>query len=471
MTIDKFEGWRSSPISFIEEALIDPETGAPFVLLPAERDFLQHAFKRDVNGRMIYPELIFSAPKKSGKTTLAAIFVITLMILFGGAFPEGICCANSQEQSTGRVFMMIRRIIEASPLLSPEATVTANKITIAGGSIIAIPSDASTAAGSNQNIAVFDELWAFDLDAARRLFDELMPVPTRKIACRLTVTYAGFSSEFILLEELYKYGLSQPEIAPSLHAGNGILMAWHHLPVAPWQTEAWIEERRRTLSPSQFLRLIENKFVTSENVFVTLPAWDRIVNPNIGFMPPNKQHPVFIGIDAGIKHDSTGILAMARDGSGEGRHYTIAAHRIFQPSPDRPLDFEATIEKTILDWCKKYYVVKILFDPYQMTATAQRLAKTGLPIEEFPQSSPNLTAATQNLYDLIMNQQLVSYPDEAIRLAISRAVAVETSRGWRISKDKQSHKIDVVVALAMAAHAAVTCTDVRPYYNLDALAG
>jgi len=43
----------------------------------------------------------------------------------------------------------------------------------------------------------------------------------------------------------------------------------------------------------------------------------------------------------------------------------------------------------------------------------------------------------------------------AVRLAISRAVAVETSRGWRISKEKASHKVDVVVALAMACHAAV----------------
>ena len=49
---------------------------------------------------------------------------------------------------------------------------------------------------------------------------------------------------------------------------------------------------------------------------------------------------------------------------------------------------------------------------------------------------------------------MVLYPDAAMRLAVSRAVAIETSRGWRIAKEKQSHKIDVVVALGMAAHAA-----------------
>ena len=68
---------------------------------------------------------------------------------------------------------------------------------------------------------------------------------------------------------------------------------------------------------------------------------------------------------------------------------------------------------------------------------------------------PNLTEASQNLYDLIKGRKLAVYPDADIRLAISRAVPVESARGWRIAKDKQSHKIDVVVALAMAALAAV----------------
>jgi phage terminase large subunit-like protein len=90
-----------------------------------------------------------------------------------------------------------------------------------------------------------------------------------------------------------------------------------------------------------------------------------------------------------------------------------------------------------------------------MVASAQRLAKAGVTIQEFPQSVPNLTAASQQLYELIHGQSLVCYPSEAMRLAVTRCVAVESSRGWRIGKDKQSHKIDVVVALAMACHAAV----------------
>jgi hypothetical protein len=68
---------------------------------------------------------------------------------------------------------------------------------------------------------------------------------------------------------------------------------------------------------------------------------------------------------------------------------------------------------------------------------------------------PNLTEASSNLYELIKGRNLAVYRDDAIRLAVSRAVALETPRGWRIAKEKASHKIDVVVALAQAALGAV----------------
>src|SRR5262245_11633941 len=54
----------------------------------------------------------------------------------------------------------------------------------------------------------------------------------------------------------------------------------------------------------------------------------------------------------------------------------------------------------------------------------------------------------------VLRRNVHVYPDDQIRLAISRAVAVEGSRGWKISKEKQPHKIDVVVALGMASLAA-----------------
>jgi hypothetical protein len=42
-----------------------------------------------------------------------------------------------------------------------------------------------------------------------------------------------------------------------------------------------------------------------------------------------------------------------------------------------------------------------------------------------------------------------------MRRSVSHAVALQSSRGWRIAKEKTSHRIDVIVSLAMASLAAV----------------
>ena len=136
-------------------------------IVRSERAFLEHAFKRDDDGRLLYPEQIYSCPKKSGKTTFAGIHALTLLLLFGGSYPEATICANDQEQTVGRVFTMIKRIIESSPLLKREAKITQDRITFPAFdvTITAIPSNFATAAGGNQNISVFDELWAFTSSA------------------------------------------------------------------------------------------------------------------------------------------------------------------------------------------------------------------------------------------------------------------------------------------------------------------
>ena len=55
--------------------------------------------------------------------------------------------------------------------------------------------------------------------------------------------------------------LKLPQVGTDLHAGDGFLMFWSHVPIAPWQNERWIADMRRSLRPNQFL--IENKFVTT----------------------------------------------------------------------------------------------------------------------------------------------------------------------------------------------------------------
>ena len=423
------------------------------MLLDAERRFLQYAFATDANGRLLYPEQIYSCPKKSGKTTFAAIYALTMALLFGGTHPEVICAANDYDQSVGRVYTAIRRIVECSPLLKNEARITSDRIAVVGATINAIPSNYASAAGSNHVLAIFDELWAYSSERSRRLFDELVPPPTRKIAGRLTVTYAGFEGESDLLEELYKRGCLQTQVAPDLYAGDGILMFWSHEPIAPWQTADWINEMRRSLRPNQFGRMIENRFVTTKSRFVDTTMWDQCTDPRIGHVVADRTLPVWAAVDASVKHDSTALAIVTW--TQQEQRVRLVDHKIFTPSPDDPIDFSADVEHTLQEWYKRFNLRNVQYDPYQMAASSQRLRLQGLPMQEYPQTASNLTAIGENLFELVKGGNLLVYPDRQIRTAVSRAVAIEGSRGWKIAKDKQSHRIDIVVAIAMAALACV----------------
>jgi phage terminase large subunit-like protein len=445
------ERWQREPICFVEEILRDPETVRPFQLFEAERQFLHYAYQRDESGRLVFPEQCFGAPKKTGKTGLAAAHLLTMTCLFGGRFAEGYALANDLEQAQGRVFQAVRRICEASPHLQRECNITQSRIDFpqTGAVITAVGSDYASASGANPVCSSFDELWAFTSERAYRLWDEMVPVPTRKVSCRLVTTYAGFEGESVLLESLYKRGLSQPQVAPSLYAGDGLLMAWHHEPCAPWQDERWLADMRRTLRPNQYLRMVENRFVTSETSFIDMAWWDRCVDSNLTPVAFDRALAIYIGIDASVKHDSTAVVATTWDKTAQ--RCRLVWHNVFQPTPEQPLDFEATIETAVLELRKRFHLRKVLYDPYQMAASAQRLTRAGVKMEETPQSPPVLTVMSQNLYELLRSGGLHLYPDANMRTSISRAIAIETPRGWRIAKEKQRDRIDVVVALAMSA--------------------
>jgi phage terminase large subunit-like protein len=384
--------------------------------------------------------------------TFAAIMIIVMVLLFGGSFSEAYALANDQEQSIGRVFQMVRRIIEASPLLKREAKITQDRITFPGinALIAAIASDAGSAAGANATISVFDELW-----------DEMVPPPTRKIACRFTCTYAGYQSESVLLEELYKRGLQQPQVGTDLYAGDGLLMFWSHVPIASWQDEAWLASMRHERA-SAYQRMVLNEFASSESRFVDMSAWDACVQPALTPVQQDRQLNVWIGVDASVRRDSTALVACTYD--KKAKVVRLVAHRVFVPSASDPIDFEL-VETTLLDWAKNFRVKRIYFDPFQFVSTAQRLEKAHIAIEPYAQTVPNLTAATQGLYDLLQSRSIVLYPDAQMRLAISRAIIVESARGWRLDKLKQHHHIDIVVALSMAALAAVRGQS-EPSYDL-----
>ncbi len=300
-----------------------------------------------------------------------------------------------------------------------------------------------------------------------RVLEALQPDPTRRDCLVWVTSYDSVDDEEgQSLHDLKKIGMSgtDPRFYFSWYSGelctdpafadfdpearaNPSMSSWP-------EGRAYLDQQRKRL-PSNLYRRLHLILPSTAAGFIDMDRWDAITDPNWREVLHDKSLQVFVGIDAGHKHDSTAIVVVYLD--RETQQVRLAFHRVFVPRKGEPLDFESTIGETIRIIKQRYTVVKCLADPWQLQHLMQQLRREQIPIEEYAQSAPNLTAASENLRQLINGGNLVLYPDKAMRLSASRAVAVEIqSRGaWKISKEKASHRIDVIVALAMACYAAV----------------
>lgn len=439
------------PAEFIDKVITRNEKGEPWKLSPYQRRVLQLAFRYDPSGELVFRIILWSEVKKSGKTFLAACLVLWWAVTNPNS--EIIVTANDLEQSISRVFKTAVALIEQNAALSREADVLSSSIRMNNGTVILpIASDYKGAAGSRHSSVVYDELWGFETEKATRLYEELTPPPTEPSAWVLIVTYAGFTGESDLLESIYKRGMAGNRLDGELecYEAGELFMFWSHTPRQPWQDEAYYSQQRRILRSQQFARLHQNQWVMSESRFISPSLFDQCLAPGLR---EDTAGSLFIGIDASVKHDSTALVAVKYDSRSDD--LILATHRIWQPSPGEPMDFESTIE-FFLRRLESYQtrIEKVLADPFQMHRTIGILEQAGIPIEPFPQTLPNLTLATESLYSRLSNRRLRFYPAPDLRAHVLNAASVETSRGLRLSKEKQSLKIDGAVALSFAVVAA-----------------
>lgn len=72
---------------------------------------------------------------------------------------------------------------------------------------------------------------------------------------------------------------------------------------------------------------------------------------------------LFLGVDAGLKSDSTAVVAVKFDNFTD--KLVVARHRIWQPRPGEILDLGSTLEFFIRGLSQRATIVKLLYDPSQ----------------------------------------------------------------------------------------------------------
>jgi phage terminase large subunit-like protein len=421
--------------------------------------------------------LIYSAVKKSGKTAMAAL-IARHFAKTGPPMGEIYCAANDLDQATNRVFQAVRQSIELDPGAREQWQIREHELRSSNGTFIrALASDYKGEAGANPRLTVWTELWGFEHERARRLFEELTPVPIQE-SLRVVETSAGYEGQSDLLRDLFDLGkagrqMSAGELAQVTGAPLGcfveapnpdsLVPIWWNEPASlvmywdegvaarrmPWQRgdegAQYYAEQEKTLRPSQFRRLHLNEWAESEEAFIPIAWWDACEDeiPEL-----DSRTSLVLGVDGAVSGDSFAIVGVTRH---PARHDDVAVRLwgLWEPPPGGKIDFQEPYRE-LLELIDRYNVVKICYDPFQLEHFMQRLASR-VWASAFDQGAER-NIADKTLFDLIRDRRIGHCGPAEIRQHLLNANARITGDSrMRIEKRVERLKVDLAVALAMAS--------------------
>lgn len=439
--------YKTDICKFLEDHFYIPETQAPVILESwQKKEIFKPLFKVDPQTGLRQHSLgLVSLPKKNGKSCVAAM-VSEFFMFQDEPFGEIILTANSKDQSSWVVFDKLVKSLSMNPYTFKEVIIGDDQIKVKKTQTIVriIAPNYKTAAGANPTLVIFDELWGFELDTARKFWDELVTVPTRKQPLCLVVSYAGHDEDS-LLYELWEKGQAKDK-------PKNYFFYWIHENKASWITKKYLREQRRRpgMKPNVYLRLHENRWISYESSFIDINFYDSCVQPDYRPLLVDKSKRLFVGVDIGLRKDTTGICAVYKQ---EDRIY-LAAHKCWKPTLKKPVKL-GEIEAYISMLAANFNIQEVKYDPSQFERSAEILRVQGIKLERFDQTPKRLTYMSQNLYSLLKDGNICLYKDKQLRSHVEAATVKQTDQGWRIVKKKSSSKIDLCIALGMACVGAI----------------
>lgn len=319
-------------------------------------------------------------------------------------------------------------------------------------------------------------MWTGNSEASRRLWEELIPPPTRPNAFRFISSYAGFSNSDNVLKDIYDYTVKPENLINIGKQYNYAKGEWEQIPLYvkgdtiyyntnsgnfPWQTKEYYSSARESpgFRLSAYLRIHENRWVDAEEG-IDMSHWNscKELGKELEYFDipeGTKKIPLAVGVDASLVKDRAAVVTTYKM---DGKIW-LGPWRTWQPSKANPLKMEDTIEKYILELAKKFHIQIGYYDPWQFQRSADTLRAKGLNFQQFPQSQPNTIKMSEYMLDTLRERRLVlpcrtpalKDLEDEVKMTTVKEVP---GRGRRFVKDSSSKKIDTFIALTMAVLAA-----------------
>jgi phage terminase large subunit-like protein len=406
------------------------------------------------DGRRQYREALFGIGRKNGKSGVAAGLALWHLTYGGEAGGEVYSLAASRDQAK-IVYDVARAMVEASPLLAKRVRSYRSVLEDpASGSIYRVLSrESRTAHGYNPNFVVVDELHCHP-DA--ELYETMRTASgARSEPLLVSITTAG-SDKASFCHQMYERGKAGVD--------KRLLFHWWEAPAgcdlddeaarreanpASWVTPEFLDEQRNAagLSENGYRRLHLNQWTDVLEAWLPFGLWDSREGDR-GPIAPGEE--VVLGFDGSFSNDSTALVACTFDG-----HLAVvgAWERPSGPTGDGWRVDIAEVEEAVRAACRKFSVVEVVCDPYRWQRSMQAWEAEGLPVLEWPTSSPaRMVPATQKFTEAATDGRLSHDGDPRLARHIGNCVLKTDRLGPRVVKDHKMspRKIDLAVAAIIA---------------------
>jgi len=198
----------------------------------------------------------------------------------------------------------------------------------------------------------------------------------------------------------------------------------------------------------EFLRYHLNRWVSSIETWVPLPAWDERVDLRD---PPPAGAEIIIGFDGSYSGDSTALVGVDLTSTVPWL-WVVATWEKPDPGTDDWRVPIGEVADTIRMACAGWQVREVAADLNHWRGTLEGLADEGLPIVEYSQSAQSMVPACHRFYEAVTQGHIGHSGDPRLRRHLANCRAKHTEGGVRIAKEHPNSKryIDLAAGAVMA---------------------
>lgn len=483
-----------------------PEAGKPLSLMPWQQFAFANLFgflERGTEKRRFRQGVVF-VPRGNGKTTVAAPIALYLTFADGEGGAEGYAAAVTRDQA--RILFdaareMVRRATDFRTKGGIEVGAHAVFRQANASRFVPVSSDAKALDGLNVQVAVCDEIASHKTS---EVYDVLLTAMGKRLQPMLLSISTATGNTTGIGKQLWDYSV---RVLEGAQQDDRLFCLIYTVDEGddPWDEASWIKANPswgKAVQPDAIRAIMKqarnnpaqeaaamtrhlNIWTGADDALFSIRSWRACANPALR-LEDLEGEECHLGLDLASKTDLAALSLVFPARADEMRlKYKVfvrcylneaavmearnasypgwASDGFLTVTDGNETDFQR-IEDDLLDFCRRFRVVSVGYDPWAATQFAQRMIAQDVPMVEFRANTQNFSEPTKELEAAIRSDRVEHDGNPVLEWCIGNVVGRYDARSNVYpKKSRPEQKIDAAIATIMGVARSLASAEESPY--------